>query len=705
MTLVEAICPDLPANKIVKATLNDERWFHIVNDVLYVPTDHTVRGNFILLDKMIEALNNFVVGPPPQGWWDDTRVDGKTFFEADECMEAIDFLKTQKVLAVDIESRNLGYDGNRVLLIGFAYSDYESVVIANFAPDVLGNMQLLFDKEDITFIWHNGKFDTSRLVYLLQLYSRVDEDTMLQHYVGINERKGTHALKDLGPLYLQAPQWDDELDNYKRKWCTQHGVKIKEFQYDMIPLEILIPYSYRDTCATFQLNKKFNMLMRQGSLDIYRKLIKASNVFREIELAGCLIDNDYMYELQDKLDDLILDAERHVKAAVAISWDARTYAIDSGAKSCPKSFNHKSPKQLKWMLEQVTQRKLANTTKETLELLFEEFPEVPFISAISALRKYNKYMDTYVSGLQKVTCEDGRVRCTFKLLGTETGRLSCSGPNMQNIPRTKLIKNVFVAPPGYKLVQLDYSQAELRVLAWLSQDEYLREVYRDGKDLHDAMSLKIFGEDFTKEQRVAAKTVNFGIPYGRGPGSIKGKLRMSMYEATKLIKDWYKAAPGAEKFVNAMRKEPYKAGEPYTTVFGRQRHYIITSDNRNHIENEAVNFPVSSIASDLTMLSVCEIRDKMLAEDLNARIVNTVHDSIIIECIDDSATLQRVVDIGTAVMANMPTRYLLSPPLDFPFVADAEIGQSWGDLEDADKALEQEMAGYGDNESGEDAST
>ncbi len=691
--LVDAICPSLPEGKKVATTMNNERWFKVLNGTLYIPVEGVMRGNFILLDKLIEALHNFEDGEPEAGWWDDKRVDGKTYWEADECMAAIDFLKTQKVLAVDIESRNAGFDDNRLLLLGFAYSDYESIVIANFSDDVLGNLQTLFSREDITFIWQNGKFDTVRLGYLAGLDVRVDEDTMLAHYVGINERKGTHDLKQLGELYLQAPVWDDELDNYKKKWCAQNKVRLKDFQYDMIPLDILIPYAYRDCCATFQLIKKFKNLMRPGAVDMYYRLIKASNVFRDIELAGCLVDENYLYELQDELDTLILNAERHVQAEANRTWNPRQYAIDTGAKTAPAVFSHKSPKQLKWMLEQVTGQKLETTNKEKLEQLVEEFPDTPFLQAIGELRKYNKYMDTYVQGIQNVLCQDGRVRCTFKLHGTETGRLSCADPNMQNIPRSKLIKNLFVAPEGYKLVQLDYSQAELRVLAYLSQDEHLRRVYRDGKDLHDAMALAMFGPDFTKEQRVAAKTVNFGIPYGRGPGSMKAKLHMTMAQATKTIQDWFKAAPGAKAFVDRMRRSPYNAGEPFTTVFGRQRHYIITMDNRNHIENEAVNFPISSIASDLTMLSVCEIHDRLLEEGIDARIVNTVHDSIIIECIDEPKALERVVEIGTFVMADMPTRFLLDPPLDFPFKADAEIGKSWGDLEDADKALEQEMAG------------
>lgn len=689
--IVDNIEPNLPEDHVVRTTMNHEKWFKIIGGVLNIPSENALRGNFVLVDKLIEALHNFKHWQPQKGIWDDSKIQGVTYTSVEDCIQAIKFLGTQKVLACDIETRNTGYSKNKLLLLGIAYNDYDAIVISNFDDKVLQELQKLFDREDIVFIWQNGKFDTSRLMYLVNLRARIDEDTMLQHYAGINEHKGTHGLKDLGELYLQTPPWDDELNNFKRKWCLQNRVKMVDFQYDMIPLEVLIPYLYRDTCAAFQLNKLFKTLMRPGSEGVYRSLIRAANVFKEIEYNGCLIDIDYIYELQDELDTLILEANRKVKETSAVLWDPSLYMLETGARAFPGPFNLKSPKQLKWMLERATGEKLEKTDRDTLDRLVEDYPEIPFIQAICDLRKYNKYMDTYVQGMFDVMDTDHRVRCTFNLHGTETGRLSCSDPNMQNIPRSKMIKNLFVAPKGYQLVQFDYSQAELRTLAWLSQDEYLRETYREGKDLHDAMALKIFGPGFTKEQRVAAKTVNFGIPYGRGPGSIRGKLHMSMGEATKLVRDWYAAAPGAKRFVDSMRKVPYVA-EPYTTVFGRQRHYIITADNRNHVENEAVNFPVSSVASDLTMLSVCSIHDQLIAEGIDARIVNTVHDSIIIECIDDPATLKRVVEIGTSTMANMPKKYLVEPPLDFPFKADAEIGPKWGGLQDADTFIEQKTS-------------
>lgn len=431
MTIVEAIAPNLPKNKEVRTSSNVERWFKVLGGVLNIPPENVLKGNFILMDKCIEAIHNFEKGEPPAGLWDDSKVEGITFTTAEQCISAIRQLPERAVrkrIACDIETRNTGYDGNRVLLIGFAYDDYKAIVISCFESEVTRELQNLFNRGDIMFAWQNGKFDTARLKYLLNIDARVDEDTMLMHYAGINERKGTHGLKDLGELYLQAPKWDDELDNYKKKWCLQNKVKLKDFQYDMIPKEILIPYLYRDCCATFQLVDVFKRLMRPGAIPVYTKLIKASNVFRDIEVAGCLIDNNYMYELQDKLDTLIYEAERHVKEESARTWDPIKYMQDTDARAYPGNFNLKSPKQLKWMLETLTGEKLTSTNRETIDQLVEQYPDIPFIKAIGDLRKYNKYMDTYVMGLLDVMNSDGRVHCTFNLHGTETGRLSCSDP-------------------------------------------------------------------------------------------------------------------------------------------------------------------------------------------------------------------------------------------------------------------------------------
>lgn len=342
------------------------------------------------------------------------------------------------------------------------------------------------------------------------------------------------------------------------------------------------------------------------------------------------------------------------------------------------------------MLETATGTKLVSTDKDALEELAIKFPKLEVLQALGKLRKHNKYLDTYVISMRESICKDGRIRCSFNLQGTETGRLSSSGPNMHNIPRNKRIKNMFVASEGYKFVQLDYSQAELRVLAYLSGDEFLTQVYLDDEDLHNAVALKMFGPGFTKEQRVWAKTINFGIAYGRGPGSLCQVFGIDMSAAKKLISDWYKPMPGVKAWIDKTRNEPLK-GIVTPTIFGRERNYIITNENRNSISNQAANFPIQSIASDMTVMSLCDIQDIIVERGWQGkvRIVNTVHDSIVIEVLDDHHLLLEVMQIGKDIMSKQADKL---PGCRVPFKADAEIGDSWGALEDGTNMSEEDLS-------------
>jgi DNA polymerase-1 len=187
----------------------------------------------------------------------------------------------------------------------------------------------------------------------------------------------------------------------------------------------------------------------------------------------------------------------------------------------------------------------------------------------------------------------------------------------------------------------------------------------------------MFGPDFTKDQRVLAKTINFGIAYGRGASSIAEVFDMSVKDAQKMIDDWFKPMPVLKQWILAKRRAPLR-GEACTTPFGRRRHFVITDDNIYHVQNEAINFPIQSVASDLTLLSLLELHDQLKERDLG-HIVNTVHDSIIIETTNDNA--QAVVDLGVSILRNTPIKLLNSK---VPFNADAEIGPLWGELEAVD---------------------
>ena len=256
---------------------------------------------------------------------------------------------------------------------------------------------------------------------------------------------------------------------------------------------------------------------------------------------------------------------------------------------------------------------------------------------------------------------------------------------MQNIPRNKLIRNLLVATPGWKFLQLDYSQAELRVLAMLSEDPALIKIYQEGKDLHDTVADMMFGEGahLDREKRNLAKTINFGIAYGRGPSSIAEKFGKSMAESRQIIEQWFKPMPKVREFINNRRRMATK-GEPCVTLLGRVRHFVITNEELHHIQNEYINTPIQSLASDFTLLSLLSIHD-YIEENWKgkARITTSVHDSILLEVVDgDPELMLTIAKKCIQIMSETPLKYVPGCPV--PFTADAEIGYKWGEMTELD---------------------
>ena len=711
--VIKSIAPNIPADRRVKQTRDVMVWYRInyAEKTLMVPPLNLLKVNMRELERFSEAVKAFETMDldSPIYHWDDADL---VLEEAtgDDIIDAIMQLPEKShqfdsLIAVDIETRRVEWEDNILLSIGFAYGPSHCLAVRNIPlygakhdgtcrfdhnGDLLRAFDYVLNQPDIEYIWHNGKFDVGRLKYLCGINARVDHDTMLQHYACINEKQGTHGLKDLGQLYLQAPAWDDELDKIKRDWCRQHKVPLKEFMYDSIPTEVLIPYMQRDCIATYRLHQLFNKLARPGSEFIYSQLCRASTAYGAIELAGQKIDVEYLEDLEADLDKLVVQSQRRLDAVSGKYWDPMLYSAATGAKVKPNmEFSPKSPKQLKWMLGEVMGHPVPATDATTMQTLMDELDSMgdaadpdakEFMEAILDVRKYSKYLETYVLGIRDVLCRDSRVRCTFNLHGTETGRLSSSNPNMQNIPRNKMIKNLIVASPGTCLLQLDYSQAELRVLAMLSEDPALIDIYVSGRDLHDAVADMMFGPGAhkDKELRNLAKTINFGIAYGRGAGSIATKFKKSMREAQDIIDKWFKPMPKVKEFINNRRRMASR-GEPCVTILGRERHFVITDSELHHIQNEYINTPIQGTASDFTMLSLLNIYDYLEANwKGRARLVSTVHDSIILEVEDKPEYLKEIGNACVNIMAQTPLEYV--PDCPVPFVADAEIGYKWGEM-------------------------
>ena len=706
--LARKIAPGMPSDRHVKATRDVVSWYKInfTDRTLLVPPLNVLKINMRELERFSEAVKAFETADLDSrefNWTD--LVLGEATDESIPMALSIMLLQARAnggLVACDIETRRLEWEDNILLSIGFAYGPNSCMAIydvpikgarsnnSEHNSEVFDAIQSAFNQPDITYIWHNGKFDCGRLKYLCNIDAHVDEDTMLQHYACINEKQGTHGLKELGQLYLQAPAWEDELDNIKRNWCKQRKVPLKDFMYDFIPTETLIPYMQRDCIATYRLHQVFNKLARPGSEFIYKQLCRASTAYGNIELNGLRIDVDYLEDLEAQLDKLVDESQKRLDTIASKYWNPMLYSKMTGAKikKDEMEFSPKSPKQLKWILGEVVQHAVYSTDAATLQSLMEEVERSgntdakEFMSSILDVRKYSKYLETYVLGIREVLCRDNRVRGTFNLHGTETGRLSSSNPNMQNIPRNKMIKNLIIATPGTQLLQLDYSQAELRVLAMLSRDPALIDIYVQGKDLHDTICDMMFGEGShkDKEKRMLAKTINFGIAYGRGAGSIASAFGKTMQEAQSIIDKWFAPMPKVKEYIMNRRRMALK-GEPCVTIFGRERHFVLIDSELNHIQNEYINTPIQGTASDFTMLSLLNIYDYLTEHwKGKARIVSTVHDSIIIEVEDKPEYLKEIGTKCVQIMAETPLQYV--PDCPVPFVADAEIGYKWGEMKE-----------------------
>jgi DNA polymerase-1 len=288
-----------------------------------------------------------------------------------------------------------------------------------------------------------------------------------------------------------------------------------------------------------------------------------------------------------------------------------------------------------------------------------------------------KEHSTYVLGLLDLRDEDGRVRSNFTLHITATGRLSSKEPNVQNQPSANGVGNIrkaFIAPEGYVLGEIDYSGAELRWLAFLSQDETLLKIFQEGRNLHKETATAMFGEHFTKQQKMIAKALNFGIAYGREAPSIADTFNISVEEAQGYIDDWFKAYPGAHQYLESCAQQVID-GMYLETPWGRRRRFgIVTPQTLHSVQNEAKNFRIQSASSD-TLLVCCVEHEKEIAE-MGLKIIDLIHDSVLVEIPADPKVIKKFGTKMNNWMIHMLDRFNSPVPLK----TDFEIGINWGDL-------------------------
>ena len=409
-------------------------------------------------------------------------------------------------------------------------------------------------------------------------------------------------------------------------------------------------------------------IKENGQEKLYQEVeLPLVTVLAHLEINGFLVDDHQLKEFADKLGEKI---------------DALTNEIYMLAG---EEFNINSPKQLGVILFEKLELKPVKKTKtgyatnaDVLEKLRDKHPIVNFIMEY---RQLAKLKSTYCDGLRAVVNPNThRIHSVFTQTVTVTGRLSSTEPNLQNIPtRTELgreIRKMFVAKEGYVLVDADYSQIELRVLAHIANDETMINAFRNNEDIHAVTASQVLGiplEDVTKEQRSSAKAVNFGIVYGIGEFSLAQDLHISVKEAKAYIESYLEKYHGVRNYMESIKEQAKKDG--YVKTMLNRIRYIpeLKSPNyniRQFGERVALNTPIQGTAADIIKLAMVRVDNRLINEGLKSKLILQVHDELIVEAHKDE--VDKVKQILSEEMQN-------AMELNVPLKVDMSTGHSWYD--------------------------
>ena len=420
--------------------------------------------------------------------------------------------------------------------------------------------------------------------------------------------------------------------------------------------------------AVFRLAPVLDAKLRELGMDelYYQAELPLCAVLAEMEAAGFFVDRKALYDFGESLNDGIAQLQQSI-------WNHAGH-----------EFNINSPKQLGTVLFDELLLPYGKKTKTgwstNADVLEKLQGKHPIVDEVLEYRMLTKLKSTYADGLLKVISEDGRIHTNFQMTVTATGRLSSTEPNLQNIPvRKKLgaqIRNMFVAAPGMMLVDADYSQIELRLLAHISGDETMKEAFLSGEDFHTVTASNVFGvplSEVTPILRSRAKAVNFGIVYGISAFSLAQDIGVYPNEAKAYIDAYLEKYHGVRDYMKQI-VETAKAQGYVATIYGRRRYLPeLKSSNfnmRSFGERVALNMPVQGTAADIIKLAMVNVHRRLKAEGLKARLILQVHDELIVECPGEEA--EQVRQILTEEMEN-------AARLSVPLLADAHIGHSWAE--------------------------
>lgn len=584
-------------------------------------------------------------------------------------LEWLPKLHEAEIVALDTEATSL--DPMQARLVGLSLSVQAGqavyVPVAHTGPDVLDEGQLekewvleqlrpWLEDEQAAKVLHNAKYDTHVLANEGIKLRGITDDTMLQAYV------------------LEAHQ-RVSMDQVAQRWLSQSGKTYedicgkgaKQIGFDQVPIQEASFYACEDADFTFRLHQLMRPQIQSepGLEHIYRLEVALSEVLTIVERNGVAIDSDKLQEQSERQGKRLLELEGQ--------------AFDIAGQQ----FNLNSPKQVGEILfdklglpvQTRTRTGAPSTNEEVLTRLSHEYP-LPKL--LLEYRGVAKLKSTYTDKLPKmINADTGRLHTRYAQAAVITGRLSSSEPNLQNIPvRTtegRQVREAFVSSLG-RVVAADYSQIELRIMAHVSGDKNLQQVFHDGGDVHRATAAEIFSvplEEVTGEQRYAAKAINFGLIYGMGEFGLANNLGITREAAKAYIDRYFMRYPGVADYMERIKATARQQGY-VETVFGRRLYFPEFKTGRGArvaaAERAAINAPMQGTAADLIKMAMVKVQHWLIENGMRSLMVMQVHDELVFDAAEDE--VETLVQHLPELMCGIAT-------LDVPLIAEVGVGDNW----------------------------
>ena len=586
--------------------------------------------------------------------------------------------KPGTLIALDIESAgDIDEDtfaAGRILSIALWNGKFGVVIPEELAETDKATELIKRLCDTCTVICHNGTFDMPYLSKRLGIRVYHHEDTLLMHFV-LDNLAGEHGLKPLARRWLRAEDWDSDAKSYLKGGAY----------FENIPREKLYEYNLADAVWTFKLYEYFlPMLKNSGKYDYYRYRMQVTRVLSDVQMNGVAVSLDALDELEKKYQEQCDELEEKYKR----QCDENLVTLREHAG---EDFNPQSPKQIK---DYFTSKGVSSPSFDSdhLKKLRRGGKEVEFIDALLEYRYAAKVIGSFIANVRRKVGEDGRIHPYYLPHGAKTGRLSAKGPAIQTMGRDSGIKRALVAEPGNKIVSCDYSQAELRTVAELADDEAMIAAFQPGApDFFDDLMTKIWPEEFptieayesfkhgqpktAKNRRALVKSVVYGLNYNRGVPAIATALEQPLEAAQHVVDQYLGSYPGLRDWQERVKHSVGRKEEDHEreTKFGLTFNPLFIADaNYNSTQNEALAFVPQSTANDICLHAAIDVNKQV--GQYGAKIVGLVHDAIYVECPEEtieecSKMMEREMSKAATLVFNR-----------VPFVAEAEVGNNWEEV-------------------------